>query len=53
MIQYSSILMTNNHYQNFKTGQPEDHKFQWTQVLYWTSPSDDTSVEKEFKQLTK
>jgi len=33
-----------NYYQNFKTDQPKDHKFQWTRILCWTLLSNDTSI---------
>lgn len=36
-----------NYYQNFKTDQPKDHKFQWRRVLYWTLLSNDTSIYKK------
>lgn len=39
--------MTNDYYQNFKTGQPKDHKLQWTQVPYWILLLDDTSVNNK------
>jgi len=41
------LNIINNYYQKFKTGLPKDHKFQWTQVLYWTSLLDDTSKIKK------